>query len=62
MSKRSPDERSDIRVGLSPRLPGYRCAHPGYSLESEHYVESVGCRLVGLPEVSSTSTPDVSSR
>ena len=28
----SPDERSDIRDDDVNVIPGYRCAHPGYSL------------------------------
>src|SRR3954464_12152306 len=46
----SPDERSDIRgLETARRRPGYRCAHPGYTvsyfsdeLTSVNLVESVG--------------------
>lgn len=31
-SKRSPDERSDIRDDFSMAIPAYRCAHAGYKL------------------------------
>jgi hypothetical protein len=32
LSKRSPDERSDIRFFSFPVVPAYRCAHAGYLL------------------------------
>jgi hypothetical protein len=48
-SKRSPDERSDIREPIL--IPAYRCAHAGYLLSQPYLPGSLSRRFAALTTV-----------